>query len=681
MSKTSLIIARFKSVIVVDATSKRQLELDLQRAIRVVGPEYAKATWEDAVTYLDGKERGWLLFLDNADSPELDLHPYLPSSIHGAILITTRNQMCREYAPDDSIHVGGLTEREAINLLHRIANVTPVSDVASLEIVRELGTLALAVTQAGAYIRKTRQLSSYLATLRSHRDRLLRKIPHDSTNYAYSTYAALDLSFRQLPSEVKKLLQICAYFHHLGIPMALFERSSVAGFATRTVLKSCPPPESDNEVISNLKAILRPVWDEVAFQDMIDAAQHASFIDTITDDAGNVFYSVHPLLQRYIVDSLGEGEDTYARMAAQMLLGATHHSKESNSWYWKLVPHIDALPQSVKQSDIAHAIAFHEIYKSLGDWKASKRLLEFALSKLLDTYGRLHEDSITVMGQLAWAMQECGQLEEAERLEREVLDIRIELLGRRHPKTVTSMNNLAVTLYSRGEMAEAERLNRQVLDIRIELFGRRHPDTVDAMGNLAATIHARGELEEAERLKREVLDIRIEFLGRRHPDTVNAMGNLAAMLQSRGELEEAERLKREVLDMRIELLGRRHPNTVDAMGNLVATLHARGELEEAERLKREVLNMRIELLGRRHPNTLLAMANLAVTLYAHGQLEAAEEVEREVLDTRIELLGRRHPSTVLATQNLAATLRARGQLDEAEKLEQGVRRDMHDQLP
>ena len=48
----------------VDASSQAQLEADLELSIRSVGAEYSNMTWKDAVAYLDGKEKGWLLFVD-----------------------------------------------------------------------------------------------------------------------------------------------------------------------------------------------------------------------------------------------------------------------------------------------------------------------------------------------------------------------------------------------------------------------------------------------------------------------------------------------------------------------------------------------------------------------------------------------------------------------------------------
>ncbi|CCA71553.1 hypothetical protein PIIN_05490 [Serendipita indica DSM 11827] len=105
----------------VDASSRTQIEADLEWSIGSLDPEYRKMTWKDAVAYLDGKERGWLLFIDNADSPDLDLRPYLPNSRHGAVLVTTRNSECISYAQDGAIPVGGLEEKEAVNL-HKLAN-------------------------------------------------------------------------------------------------------------------------------------------------------------------------------------------------------------------------------------------------------------------------------------------------------------------------------------------------------------------------------------------------------------------------------------------------------------------------------------------------------------------------------------------------------------------------------
>ncbi|KAG9041603.1 hypothetical protein FS842_002501 [Serendipita sp. 407] len=46
------------------------------------------------------------------------------------------------------------------------------------------------------------------------------------------------------------------------------------------------------------------------------------------------------------------------------------------------------------------------------------------------------------------------------------------------------MANLAFTLRRRGQVEEEERMQREVLALRMEILGPRHPDTVDTMNTL-----------------------------------------------------------------------------------------------------------------------------------------------------------------------------------------------------
>ncbi|CCA76332.1 related to kinesin light chain, partial [Serendipita indica DSM 11827] len=541
--------SRFTWVIFVDASSQTQIEADLQLAIRSLGPEYSHTTWEDAMAYLDGKGKGWLLFVDNADSPNLNLDPYLPTSIHGTILVTTRNYECIGYAPDGAVPVGGLQECEAVNLLHIVANVKPTSNGESLEIVRELGMLALAITQAGTYIRNTQRLSGYLDTFRKHRRRLLRKHPDTGSYYKLSTYATFDLSFIQLPTKTQEFMKLCAFLYHSFIPITLFEQSTESGFCTHTILDDCPPPESDKVFISKLQEILGTTWDEIAFQEIVDSALRASFIQVSTD---GLFYTISPLLQMYIKDSLdGEEPQRYLRTVVQLLLGAIRPSEGSNIKLRQLLCHTNNIPWSLKSENVAHTLAFHELYNALCDWKVCREMLESALSQLHQTEGRSHESSIWLMGKIAIATWNCGRLEEAEKLQRDVLSLRRETNGSQHPGTLSAMSDLAIMLRDVGKLDEAEKVQREVLDMLIGLHGRRYQDTISAMGNLAITLRTRGQMDSAGEMQREVLALRHELLGQYHTDTLSAMSDLAMTLRTRGQLETAEAMQKVVVNLRL----------------------------------------------------------------------------------------------------------------------------------
>ncbi|CAG7853304.1 SubName: Full=Related to kinesin light chain {ECO:0000313/EMBL:CCA74635.1} [Serendipita indica DSM 11827] len=660
----------FTRIICVDASSQTQLEADLEQSIRSLGPEYSAMTWEDAVAYLDDKEKGWLLFVDNADSPILELSLYLPTSIHGTILIASRNSECASYAPDSAVSVGSLEKSEAVKLLHSVANIAPTSDTESLQIAEELGMFALAITQAGAYIRKTRRLDKYLDTFRVHRKQLLSKGPDIGKEYTSSTYAAFNLSFNDLPKNAQEVLKLCAFLYHSSIPVSLFEISAKSGFSTYTVRKGCPPPESDITLISSIQGVLGVNWDPVVFQQLVELAARASFIEASTD---GLFYNVHPLLQMYIRDCINEeGDERYARMAAQLLLGAIRPSEGGNAQLWQLLPHVNNIPRSIQSESVAHALAFFELYDSLGDWKACQELLEPTLAQVQQNRGENDEDVIWLKAQLASALQSLGEVERAERIQREVLDLQIKTIGPHHTDTISAMSDLAVTLSESGKLDEAEEIQREVLARRLDTLGKRHPDTIWAMSNLASTLSDRELLDEAETIEREVLALQLDVLGPRHPDTLSAMSNLGKTLSSIGRLDEAEKIQRDVLSLRLEVLGPRHPHTVSAMNNLANTLSDSGQFDEAVKLQREVLTLRLSLLGPRHLDTVWAMSNLGSILSECGRLDEAEKLERNVLALRLDILGSHHPDTITAMNNLASTLSDQGHLVETEKMKREI---------
>ncbi|CCA76927.1 hypothetical protein PIIN_10910 [Serendipita indica DSM 11827] len=337
----------------------------------------------------------------------------------------------------------------------------PTSSTQSVEIVKELGMLALAITQAGAYIRRTRRLDSYLSTFRKHRMQLMRKEPGTGIHYKSSTYSAFDLSFRRLPTKTQEFMKLCAFLHHSMIPSKLFEQSIASGFATLIVRESLPPPENDKAFISQLAEIFGLEWDEITFQETIDAASRASLISVSTD---GLSYTVHPLLQTYIKDGLNEEENhTYMRMTSQFLLGAM---KSGKLQLWQLLPHINSIPRSVQSEDISHALAFHDFYRSLTDWAACRELLEPALSKVVATRGQRDADSLWLTQILARTLCRLGQLEMAERMQREILDLLVETFGRGHLDTIWGMESLATTLYECGQLEEAEKMQREALSLR-----------------------------------------------------------------------------------------------------------------------------------------------------------------------------------------------------------------------
>ncbi|KAG9021625.1 hypothetical protein FS842_006532 [Serendipita sp. 407] len=390
-----------------------------------------------------------------------------------------------------------MSESEAVDLLHKVANITPPSNDVSLAITRELEMWALAITQAGAYIFKTRRLDNYLDMLQKHRKKLMREALRPGRNYQGSTYAAFDLSFGLLPRNAQELMKICAFLHYSSIPRALFERSAASGFQTYTKFASFPPPTSDEGDISALEEIFGSEWDDLTFQTLIESISRGSLMDTLIDDNGECFYNIHPLVQTYILDLL-EREDwkRHASLAGQLLLGAIRPLQEdkNNSWHRQLSSHVNNLRMEIKLSHASHTLTFLMVYKSIGNWNGSQALMKYCWSEFKSTLGARHPDTITTMYNLAWKLLSGGRLEEAERMQREVLALRNEILGQRHPDTITAMHTLARTLKSRGQLEEAENMMQEVVALRQEVLGQRHPHTISAMSHISSIHTQRAKL-------------------------------------------------------------------------------------------------------------------------------------------------------------------------------------------
>ena len=73
-------------------------------------------TAESAKHYLSVLKTPWLLVLDNADDPNLDLGPFIPGCQHGSVIITSRNIEVSDHAsPGATILLPDLDPEDAID--------------------------------------------------------------------------------------------------------------------------------------------------------------------------------------------------------------------------------------------------------------------------------------------------------------------------------------------------------------------------------------------------------------------------------------------------------------------------------------------------------------------------------------------------------------------------------------
>jgi hypothetical protein len=112
---------RFSDVFFIDATSAETADADLRNIALAKG---AGNSAEDALQWLSVHVEEWLLLINNADDPRLDLRKYFPLCSHGNIIITSRNSETRIHGPLSNSKVSGLILDDAKDLLLKVSGVS-----------------------------------------------------------------------------------------------------------------------------------------------------------------------------------------------------------------------------------------------------------------------------------------------------------------------------------------------------------------------------------------------------------------------------------------------------------------------------------------------------------------------------------------------------------------------------
>ena len=572
------------------------------------------------------RQRSWLLILDNADHPDL-LPDFLPSTVGGHVLITTRRSDLNAYLPSLAhplvIDIFS-DEQSALFLLHRSGLLALDASLDQVElgarqlafsIVRELGGLPLALDQAGAYLHTTScSLATYQQLYQQRRIQLLnqRRVVRDDHPEPVAT--TWDISFRNVEQQnpaAADLLRFCTFLAPYAIPEEILTKGAKG-----------PGP------------VLGPVVDDpYLFNEAIEALRMYSLINR---DPHVQALSIHPLVQVVLRDSMSlETQQQWAQRAFRAVNTA--------------FPDIDFANWSICERLLPHAlICTTSIGQTL---KASP-----SVSRLLNGTGSY--------------LYKRGRYEEAEAQLLRSLTIDTEVYGADHPEVATALNNLAEIYKSQGRYEEAGQLIRQALAIREQALGPMHIDTAQSLNNLATLYSYQGNYEEEEPLLQQALGIWEQKQGLSHPDVARALNNLAQLYVQQGKYAEGEPLARRTLEIDEQMLGPGHPDTSVIINTLANLYWMQGKDAEAELLIRRGLEIREQTLGYMHPSTALSLTSLAVQCSEHGKYSEAESLAQQALAIYEQMLGSTHPETGRCLEVLAGVYQQQGKYAEAEPLAQ-----------
>jgi len=644
-------IGRCNAVLLVSAGSAEALNRNLASLCNPTAldlPEQTlteEAAQRQAALHWLQANPGWLLILDNVDTPEAAaaVETLLPQLSGGQLVLTTRLRNWSAAVQLQEVEV--LTPEDATAfLLERTAGrrreaAEDASEARSIA-VDDLGGLALALEQAGAYISQRRlSLSAYRSQWQGNRQVVLAWNDPRLTQYDRNLATTWLTSYQQVSEAARTLLRRLAWLSPEPIPESLLE-VTVPG-------------------------------DPEAAGDGWEALNQLEGFSLVNRSAEAPIFSVHRLVQevgRLRQQQPNEPEPNELEPALRWLNAAfVGDPQDVRSWgvLDPLAPHAQVVAGFADQAGISDPTGrlINEIgvlFDAKAAYSDAEPLMRRALAIDEASYGNDHPNVAIRLNNLASLLHATNRLAEAEPLMRRALAIDEASYGNDHPQVAIRLNNLALLLKATNRLAEAEPLMRRALAIDEASYGNDHPQVAMSLNNLAQLLQTTNRLAEAEPLTARVVEIFEISYGKDHPKVATALNNLAQLLRATNRLAEAEPLMRRALAINEADYGREHPNVAIQLNNLAQMLQATNRLAEAEPLMRRALAIDEASYGNDHPDVARNLNNLAQLLQATNRLAEAEPLMQRSVEILIALLqqGFQHPNLEAGLGNYFSLLLA-----------------------
>jgi tetratricopeptide (TPR) repeat protein len=387
---------------------------------------------------------GWFLILDNVDSEEAataveDLLGHL--SPDGQVLITSRL----------SNWMGGV-EPLALDLLTMDASVDYLleaafkrrktgTDARDARILAEtLGQLPLALTQAAAYINRSRlTLARYLEEWRAHRAEVQGWFDERQMKYPVSVAVTWQASVDQLTTPARDLLNVLSCLAPDPIPESLLDVEA---------------PGIDDGAI-------------IAPAEMQDSLAELESYCLITRDGDRPEFAVHRLVQEVTRSRMGVGE-------AKAVLG------RANAWI---------------------AAAFEGDPQDVRTWATLDPLAPHASTVTAAAASEAGPDVTRIMNILGVLYTQKANYHSAEQMFRRALEIDERAEPPRIAAVARDLNDLGA-LFATLRPQEAEPLYRRAVALRETLGQDGLLDLAESLQNLGSVVRSAADYTEAEMLLR-----------------------------------------------------------------------------------------------------------------------------------------------------------------------------------
>ncbi|KAL8712638.1 MAG: hypothetical protein Q9220_003169 [cf. Caloplaca sp. 1 TL-2023] len=641
----------FWGVFYINASSKESAKHTYANVAKSVGKEPNE---QAAKSFLADLDRPWLLIIDNADDPKLELGDYFPEGEGGVVLITTRNPNNRWHGTFGQRYYEfeKLEEEAASDLVLRSAcEPSPWKSsalVSAAKIAEKLCFLPLALIQAGkAVMKRLCTLETYLdfyerSWQRIRRARSGSRDGHGKDEmFNMNVYSSYEILFRGLETtdaiatrDAVELLKMFSFLSNedirLDFLMAAVKhphlkaehdqqgaRSEARHNSFLDRLRTQPTMRLLKEWMiwavgelqtdrsrAVLPAVLREDERHSLDEDRLaDALDQLTQVSLISYHQNHSSYSMHPLIHTWVRErpQMSTGEQALWCQAAittltqSILLPPLDTVSTAEILRRHLLPHIRHVQKCRDNT-----------YQRLQENRTSRRK---PLPVPSPCFGK---QQIWELAKFSWVYFQNGFFDEAEPLQFRVQHYVCQNLGLEHPSGRITTLFLAATYFHQGRTNKAAELQEKVLIACKSSLGPNHPQTLRDMDTLGASRCFQGRFREARQLHDTAIKGMNTVLGPMHDDTILAVDNLGRVMWRYFQYDEARVLHAKAVDgfTKSKTIGPTHEKTLvakeclaiahlDSVGNLVHLTDERPH--PAHELMLEVLEERKRKLGKEQP--------------------------------------------------------------------------------
>ncbi|KAF2787875.1 hypothetical protein K505DRAFT_353565 [Melanomma pulvis-pyrius CBS 109.77] len=659
---------RYWGVFWIDASNEKNIET----GYAAIGAQAKRgSTMAAGIYWLSRCTKPWLLILDNADDPDMDISKYFPAGGNGHILVTTRNPNAVEYATAGHIRFRGMEPDEAISFLLKAAYPkaadsppdTPGKRELAEKIAIELGYLPLALAHAGATIRRNiYTLDKYLHYYLGHRKSMMGYPRLRSADEA-NIITTWEIPFRKIISrgsvehrDAVDLMHIFAFMHFETIPESIFKRSWAALSKPTSRQKDYPD-------------ILQSLWNEEAQARFRRAIRILYDHSIIEHSLSNASCSMHPVIHSWARDRLQNTEQKqwlYCTMAVLAECISPHLEASGRKFRVLLLPHINSclqalrshyppLPETIESAAAIERFAW--VFAEQSMWTYARALQRKVVQIRMKVLGKRHEDTIRAQRSLGQTLWNLFDIEKAIEVQLQVHNTVLwhrpsiaewlvwPILKPTHVPYCLALDDLTPSFWLAGRREISKEAGERAVDGLKKRLGPEDPRTLNAMFNLARTYHHLCEYEKCHKLLAWVLRLQKRFFGMKHPDT----------LMTRNELGISLCTKR--------ILGDEHAYTLWSINDLSKIYVERGRPDEAATMLEDIIPILQRTLGEDHVGMFMTRSNLGRAYFAAEKWKEAEAIVRPILTE----VPQYHPDWVHNMYEYARIQMKMGLADEAEK--------------